>query len=144
MGEQFSVQVTVRGYEIDFLGHVNQAVYHQYGEYARTEHLRAAGFTLEVMRANGLGVVLLESRCRYLRELTLGDEVEITSDIEFGTGKSFRMNHHLRRADGTDSAELNCVMGLLDTSARRLVPGPRERIAGLVARPELIGVPGGV
>lgn len=39
----FSVDVTVRGYELDTQGHLNQAVYLQYAEHARWELLRAAG-----------------------------------------------------------------------------------------------------
>jgi len=48
---QFSVRVTVRSYEIDSNGHVNHAVYHQYGEHARSEQLLAAGYTLPVQQA---------------------------------------------------------------------------------------------
>jgi acyl-CoA thioester hydrolase len=137
---QFSIRVTVRNYEIDFMGHVNHAVYHQYAEHARAEHLRAAGFDLIEQRRSEVGVVLLESRIRYLRELTLGDEVEVTSDIEFGTGKTFRIEHLLLREDGSRSAELNCVMGLLDTRARRLLPNPKDRLLALTGQPELLGV----
>ena len=140
MQPQFSVRVTVRSYEIDSLGHVNHAVYHQYGEHARSEHLLAAGYTLPAQQASQTGVVMLESRIRYLRELTFGEEVEITSDIEFGTGKAFRIEHLVRRADGENAAEIRCVFGLLDTAARRLVREPKERLANLLQRPELIGI----
>jgi len=138
---QFSVRVTVRSYEIDSLGHVNHAVYHQYGEHARSEHLLAAGYTMAAQRASGTGVVMLESRIRYLRELTFGEEVEVTSDIEFGTGKAFRIEHVILRADGGQAAEISCVFGLFDTNARRLLPEPGARFdAELLDRPELIGI----
>lgn len=140
--EQFSVRVTVRSYEIDMVGHVNHAVYHQYGEHARAEHFRHAGFSFEQQRSGGLGVVLLESRIRFLSELVLGEEVEVSSDIEFGTGKSFRMEHTIRRADGSPAAEISCVLGLLDTSARRLLPEPKARFAELLPHPELLGIDG--
>lgn len=136
---QFSVIVTVRSYEIDLNGHVNHAVYHQYGEYARTEHMRSAGLTVDAQRGRGMGMVLLESRIRYLRELTLGDEVEITSDLEWGTGKTFRIEHRLTRSDGVRAAEISCVMGLLDTSARRLLADPRGIVAELAQLPDLPG-----
>ncbi|WP_028926020.1 acyl-CoA thioesterase [Pseudonocardia acaciae] len=142
MPDQFSVTVTVRSYEIDMVGHVNHAVYHQYGEHARGEHFRKAGFDFEAQRAGGMAVVLLESRIRYLSELVLGEEVEISSNIEFGTGKTFRIAHVLRRADGSPAAEIDCVLGLLDTTARRLMPEPRARFAALLAHPELLGIDG--
>ena len=79
-------------------------IHHQYGEHARSEHLLAAGYTMAAQRASGTGVVMLESRIRYLRELTFGEEVEVTSDIEFGTGKAFRIEHVILRADGGQAA----------------------------------------
>lgn len=133
---QFSVRVTVRSYEIDFNGHVNQAVYHHYGEHARSEHLRQLGFN--PAHTDHLGIVLLESTIRFLRELRLGDEIEVTSRIEFGTGRAFRIEHVLTRNDGVRAAEINCVLGLFDTQARRLVPGPKERLLALATRPELL------
>jgi acyl-CoA thioester hydrolase len=133
---QFSVRVTVRSYEIDSNGHVNHAVYHQYGEHARSEHLRQLGFN--PAHADHLGVVLLESTIRFRRELRLGDEIEVTSRIEFGAGRAFRIEHVLTRGDGVPVAEIGCVLGLFDTEARRLVAGPKERLMALATRPELL------
>ncbi|MGW2215049.1 hypothetical protein ACWCSD_08675 [Nonomuraea sp. NPDC001684] len=31
----FSVRIAVRGYELDTQGHLNNVVYHQYGDHAR-------------------------------------------------------------------------------------------------------------
>lgn len=42
MTPPFTVRVTVRAYELDTQGHLNSAVYHQYGDHARWECLRAA------------------------------------------------------------------------------------------------------
>ncbi|HEY2203966.1 MAG TPA: acyl-CoA thioesterase [Pseudonocardia sp.] len=139
MPQQFSVQLTVRNYEIDYMGHVNHAVYHQYGEHARSEHLRAAGFRLEEQRAHNVGIVLLETTARFLRELTLGEQVQVSSDVEFVEGKTFRIAHVIRRGDGQDAARIGCVLGLLDTEARKLLDDPRGRLAAIVERPELLG-----
>ncbi|CAM5648452.1 hypothetical protein SVIOM342S_02750 [Streptomyces violaceorubidus] len=43
MSEPFSVPVTVRGYETDTQGHLNQSVYLNYAEHARWSLLQAAG-----------------------------------------------------------------------------------------------------
>ena len=137
---QFRVRVTVRSYEIDFNGHVNHAVYHQYGEHARMSHFLAAGYTLDAQRDSGTGVVILESRIRYLRELRLGEEIEVTSDISFGPRKVFHIDHQILRADGTLAAEINGVFGLLDSRTRKLIPEPGDRFAELLSRPELIGL----
>jgi acyl-CoA thioester hydrolase len=123
----FSTTVTVRGYECDANGHLNHAVYHQYGEHGRTEVLRAAGIGIDALTAAGLGPVILESTVRFLAELRHGDDVEVAVDVRFGEGKTFRMDTELRRGDQV-CATLTGVMGLLDHGTRRLVADPRGRL----------------
>ncbi|MHC1558655.1 acyl-CoA thioesterase [Actinomycetospora sp. C-140] len=126
----FSTTVTVRGYECDANGHVNHAVYHQYGEHGRTEILRALGVDIADLTAAGIGPIILETTVRFLAELRAGDEVEITLDLRFGEGKTFRMDTELRRGDVV-AATITGVMGLLDHTTRRLVADPRGRLLAL-------------
>ncbi|MEV0345382.1 hypothetical protein AB0H88_06430 [Nonomuraea sp. NPDC050680] len=51
----FSVRIAVRGYELDSQGRINSAVYHQYGDHARWECLRAAGISVDNMLGAGIG-----------------------------------------------------------------------------------------
>ena len=127
----FTVPVTVRGYELDVNGHMNQAVYHQYAEHARWEALRAAGLVPDKMLHNGLGPVVLESTVKHLRELHLGDEVTVTCEFQWGKGKAFRIHQQIRKLDGTVSAEFTVVTGLMDLTTRKLVPNPAERFREL-------------
>ncbi len=131
MGDPFRVRVTVRGYELDTQGHLNQAVYLQYAEHARWECLRAAGISQDRLLATGVGPVALEVNLRYLRELRGGDEVDVTCEFRWGEGKTFQLVQDYTRADGTAVAALTGVGGLLDLAARRLVPDPRERFREL-------------
>lgn len=139
MTGEFSVRVAVRSYELDVNGHVNHAVYHRYGEHARSEHLAAAGCAMDRMLGHGVGIVLLETTCRFLRELRHGDELDVDSRVAFGAGKTFRIEHTLRRTDGVVAAEISCVMGLLDSAARRLLPEPRAQLRKLATAPEVLG-----
>ncbi|HEY4017771.1 MAG TPA: acyl-CoA thioesterase [Pseudonocardiaceae bacterium] len=134
----FSVRIGVRTYELDALGHLNQAVYHSYAEHSRTEMFRAAGCTPEGMRDLGYAPVLLASEARYLRELRGGDEVDVRTTIEFGAGKTFVMSSELIRTDGTLSATVSSTMGLLDLTVRKLLTEPRERIRALLTKPEIM------
>ncbi|MFF3572086.1 acyl-CoA thioesterase [Nocardia jiangxiensis] len=136
----FAVPVTVRGYELDVNGHMNQAVYHQYAEHARWEAMRAAGLVPDKMLHAGLGPVVLESTVRHLRELHLGDEVTVTCEFEWGEGKAFRINQQIRKLDGTVSAEFRVVTGLMDLTARKLVPNPRERFRELSESADVLGL----
>jgi YbgC/YbaW family acyl-CoA thioester hydrolase len=124
---EHSATVVVRGYETDANGHVNHAVYHQYGEHGRTEALRAAGIEVAPLAAAGLGPVILETTVRFLAELRQGDEATVLTRVRFGAGKSFRMDAEIRRGD-TVCATLTGVMGILDHATRRLVADPRARL----------------
>ena len=64
MAGVFTVRITVRGYELDTQGHLNQAVYLQYAEHARWELLRAAGITQDALIDSGVGPVALETTIR--------------------------------------------------------------------------------
>lgn len=134
----FSVRVGVRGYELDMNGHLNHTVYHRFGEHARTEHLAAAGCSTGRLLEHGLGVVLLETRVRFLRELRHGDQVDVDSRLAFGEGRTFRMDHTLLRSDGVVAAEIECVMGLLDQAQRRLAHDPRGRLLEIATAPEVL------
>ncbi|AXO34672.1 thioesterase family protein [Micromonospora sp. B006] len=135
MADPFRVRVTVRGYELDTQGHLNQAVYLQYAEHARWECLRASGVGQDRLLAGGVGPVALEVTVRYLRELRGGDEVDVTCEFHWGEGKTFRISQEFTRADGTPVASVSGVGGLLDLAERRLVPDPRERFRALATDP---------
>ncbi|MET8899990.1 MULTISPECIES: acyl-CoA thioesterase [unclassified Streptomyces] len=140
MSEPFSVPVTVRGYETDTQGHLNQAVYLNYAEHARWSLLDAAGIRQADLVARGVGPVALETTIRFQRELLAGDEVEVTCVFEWGEGKTFRIHQVIRKPDGTVAAEVEGVGGLMDLKARKLVTDPRERFKELAADPGLFGL----
>ncbi|MFC8068017.1 acyl-CoA thioesterase [Streptomyces sp. NPDC057074] len=140
MSEPFSVPVTVRGYETDTQGHLNQAVYLNYAEHARWSLLDAAGIRQADLVARGVGPVALETTIRFQRELLAGDEVEVTCAFEWGEGKTFRIHQVIRKPDGTVAAEVEGVGGLMDLKARKLVTDPRERFKELAADPGLFGL----
>ncbi|MFF3846517.1 acyl-CoA thioesterase [Streptomyces sp. NPDC002328] len=140
MSEPFSVRITVRGYETDMQGHVNQSVYINYAEHARWSLLRAAGVTQAALLDRGVGPVALETTIRYKRELLAGDEVDVTCVFAWGDGKTFRIEQVMRRADGTVAAELTAVGGLLDLKERRMVSDPQSHFKELASDPSLFGL----
>lgn len=77
----FQAQITVRGYELDSYGHVNNAVYLQYFEQARWEVMRELNI-LDYFIDNGLLLVVTESSVRYMREACLFDELIIETTYE--------------------------------------------------------------
>lgn len=140
MTEPFSVRIAVRGYETDSQGHLNMSVYIQYAEHARWELFRAAGITQEALLGKGVGPVNLETNIKYLRELRAADEVDVTCELRFGGRKTFTVEQTIRKADGTVSAELTSVAGILDLTERRMVADPRDYLRALAADPSVIGL----
>ncbi|MEU1431687.1 acyl-CoA thioesterase [Nocardia sp. NPDC005746] len=136
----FSVPITVRGYELDINGHLNQAVYLQYAEHARWELLKAAGIAGDKMVTAGIGPVVLEQTIKYQRELHLGDEVTVSCEFEFTGGKIFRMRQRIVKLDGTVSAEIDAVSGILDLAARKLVADPGAALRAVADSPDALGL----
>ena len=71
--------LTVRSYECDSYGHVNNAVYLNYLEVARHEMLAALGMDYAAMRAAGFGLVVARIDIRYRRPAVEGDVLTILS-----------------------------------------------------------------
>ncbi|MFF0623895.1 acyl-CoA thioesterase [Streptomyces sp. NPDC004296] len=136
----FAVPITVRGYETDTQGHLNQSVYLQYAEHARWSALQAAGIPQSAMLAQGIGPVALETTIRYLRELRAGDEVEVSCRFVWGERKTFVIEQTVRRTDGTPAAEISAVCGILDLTARRLVHDPRTALRELASDAKALGL----
>jgi acyl-CoA thioester hydrolase len=124
----FSTRISVRGYELDSLGHVNHAVYHQYAEVARQEAFEAAGCRWDNLVAANAGPVLLETHVVFRHELRQGDVVDVSCAAKFGTGKTFLLEQHITKLDGTLAADITCTFGLMDLHARRLLPDPRAAL----------------
>ncbi|MFF5436191.1 acyl-CoA thioesterase [Streptomyces achromogenes] len=140
MAEPFSVRVTVRGYETDTQGHLNQAVYLNYAEHARWSMLQAAGISQAGLVGRGVGPVALETTIGFRRELLAGDEVDVTCAFEWGDGKTFRIRQEIRKTDGTLAAEVTAVGGIMNLTERKLVADPRALFKELATDPALFGL----
>jgi len=140
VSEPFAVRVTVRGYETDVQGHLNQSVYLNYAEHARWSLLHAAGITQAELLGKGVGPVALETTIRYRRELLAGDEVDVSCVFEWSGGKTFRIEQTVTKTDGTVAAEITAVGGLLDLTARRMVADPQNIFRELADDPALFGL----
>lgn len=136
----FTVRIGVRGYEVDTQGHLNSAVYHQYGEHARWECLRAAGAPADKLLASGVGPVQLECTIRFFHELRVGDEVDVSCVFAWGSGKTFRLDQDYIRADGTRCASLTSVTGFLHLEERRLIPDPAGHLRALADDLPILGL----
>ena len=69
----------VRSYECDSYGHVNNANYLNYLEYARCEMLKEVGFDYPAMVKHGYGIYVARIEIDYKKPAFADDELEIRS-----------------------------------------------------------------
>lgn len=132
------MRLAVRSYEVDRLGHVNHAVYHQYAELARVGGFEAAGLEWAKMVDANIGPVLLSSTIDFRRELRTGDEFDVSCELAFRGGKTFRLDTLITKVDGTVSAEITCLLGVMDLERRKLVPDAREALESAGLNPTVL------
>lgn len=75
-----STALTVRGYELDAYGHVNNAVYLNYFEHGRWELFRELKLST-LLHTDHLLLVVTDVHVRYMREAKLHDEIEVQTRV---------------------------------------------------------------
>lgn len=93
--EIFETRFRVRTYECDSYGHVNNATYLNYLEYARMETLEQKGFTLEKLKELGFLVFIRRIEIDYKLPASMGDNLVIKTYI-----------HDHRKSSGTFAQEI--------------------------------------
>ena len=73
MDSPYSLEMTVRDYECDLQGVVNNAVYQNYLEHARHEYLKSRGMDFAALTAQGINLVVTRVEIDYKFSLTSGD-----------------------------------------------------------------------
>lgn len=95
--ERFIAQLRVRHYEMDTLGHVNNAVYQNYLEQAAIEHLEHLGFSLERYRHLGGVFVMRRIQIEYLRPAVAGDTLEVATWVQEMRGSRSTRRYEIRK-----------------------------------------------
>jgi acyl-CoA thioester hydrolase len=91
--------IRVRFGETDAMGVANNAIYLQYFEVGRIEHLRAMGHSYAEVHDGGIDMVVVEAGIRYLQPLRFDDEVAVESTIDELGRASFRFSYRLLVAE---------------------------------------------
>jgi YbgC/YbaW family acyl-CoA thioester hydrolase len=76
---QHECTLTARSYECDSYGHVNNAVYLNYLEYARLEFMKAAGISYAALRGQGYGLVVARIAIEYRSPVGADDPLRIVT-----------------------------------------------------------------
>ncbi|RUS95224.1 thioesterase [Dulcicalothrix desertica PCC 7102] len=100
--EKFQTLLRVRHYEMDALGHVNNAVYQNYLEQAAIEHSESLGFNFELYQELGGVFVMRRVEIDYLRPAVASDTLEITTWLEEIRGTRARRRYEIRKQNKDD------------------------------------------
>ena len=90
-----TARVRVRSYELDSFGHVNNAVYLNYLEEARSEFLKQVGLSFDDFARLGVHLVIIEVQVKYLSPAHYGDEIEIVGQFTDVRGASLTITYTL-------------------------------------------------
>ena len=125
----FTHDIVVRFNECDPLGHVNNAVYFNYQEEARTEVFRIFNPDL-VMREWNL--IVASTRCDFLKEVVYLQKITVCTWIgRLGTS-SFDVEHAIRDAEGHWVSRGKATLLGYDFDAQKAVPLTEEIRARLL------------
>jgi acyl-CoA thioester hydrolase len=123
------IELPLRHRDIDVLGHVNQAVYHELLEEVREALVRRALPDLPFT-----GYVLAHVELDYRHEVRMSDRQLIGECRVAALGSSrIELEHRLRLDDGTVAVEGRAVLVAWDEQARRSRPLTDDERAALTA-----------
>ncbi|WP_058023105.1 acyl-CoA thioesterase [Pseudohongiella spirulinae] len=77
--DEFVCAMSVRDYECDMQGVVNNSVYQNYLEHARHEYLKTRGLDFATLTREGIIVVVVRAEIDYLQPLKSGDSIFVTA-----------------------------------------------------------------
>jgi acyl-CoA thioester hydrolase len=127
---RYTVRYPVRQYELDVLGHVNNAVYLNWAEQVAIEHVEAMGYGREWSTAQGGTWVVREHRVTYHRPVVYGDVVLVTTNPqEIGGVRGRRRTEIHREGDGALLTEVETVWIWIRTADGRPTRIPAELLA---------------
>lgn len=122
--------LTIRHYECDAYGHVNNANYLRYMEHAAIEASAAVGFDDARYRSLGAVWLIHETDIEYLQPLLAGDNVEIKTWIaDFRRVRSQRQYEFRRAGDDALAARAVTDWVYLDRATQKPIQIPPEVIA---------------
>jgi thioesterase III len=120
MNNAFSV--LINELHLDTFGHVNNAKYLELYEMARWELITARGFGLNEIKKTQTGPVILEVQLKFLKEITLREQIQITTKVISYERKICRLLQQMLKSDGSVASEATFVVGFFDLKERKLIP----------------------
>ena len=116
---EHSIQLRVRYAETDQLGVVWHGDYWRYFEDARTEALRACGWSYREMEKDGIMLPLVEAHIEYFKPATYDDLLTVKAFIREPPTARLRFDYEVLNEAGVKLASGYTVLGFVDATTRR-------------------------
>ncbi|HDL17932.1 MAG TPA: acyl-CoA thioesterase [Bacteroidetes bacterium] len=81
MAKEIKNRLTVRSYEVDIYGHVNNATYLNYLEFARVQALQQTGKSFVEYVKENIFIVIAQANVTFRNPAFIGNELEIVSSV---------------------------------------------------------------
>lgn len=125
----FRIELSVRDYECDLQGIVNNAVYLNYFEHARHEFLRAVGVDFNELHDDGTDPVVRRIEVNYKRPLTSGDRFYVELKPERKGRLQFIFRQHIVRIDSSVLMASADVYAVFINQGRPILPPEKIVVA---------------
>lgn len=123
-------ELTIVERHLDTFGHVNNATYFEIFEEARWQLITVRGYSLKEIQIRKQGPVILEANIKFLKELTLREQITVTTQVLNYKGKIGTLEQKMITQNGTEAAVVQFVFGLFDLKTRKLIdPTPEWKHA---------------
>jgi acyl-CoA thioester hydrolase len=120
----------VYSWHCDHIGHMNVMRYVGKFDEATWNFLALLGATPSYLRGSARGMVAVEQRIAYQRELHAGDPVAVRSGALEVRDKVIRFVHEMRNAETQQVAAITVLTGVrIDTTTRKSCPLSAEVLA---------------
>ena len=113
-----TTSLKVRFYELDPYDHVNHTNYFSYFETARIEYLTEVGWGMDVMKEQGIQIVVVEIQARFRAAAQFGEELTIHTWVaEVGRARS-TWQQIMTRGEDEVVARLTVTAAFTDLTGR--------------------------
>jgi acyl-CoA thioester hydrolase len=110
---------------IDHVGHMNVQSYVARFDEASWHFLARIGLTPSFLAAQNRGLVALDQRIQYRREVLPGSLLDVTTELLELRDKTLRYRHRMHNSETAEEvASMELLVGYLDKAARRTTPLP--------------------
>lgn len=121
----FELEMSVRDYECDIQGVVNNSVYQNYLEHARHEYLKSIGINFKEYADKGINLVVTRAELDYKKSLKSGDRFIVTVKLKKESKVRFAFYQEISLMPNRKIAIKGKIIGVaLNTKEKAIAPTP--------------------